>query len=130
MKVIILEGPGHRGKTTTLQILYAVLVTNNAKVESFKSEENNKDFEALLAYKDKKVAIVSQGDLQYHCYDAIEKYAKKNADVLIMAHTNRRSPLEVPDPHTSKVFQKTIADGKLSKVQANANDCKSLENAI
>jgi hypothetical protein len=130
MKVYILEGAKSKGKTTTLQMLYAVLVTNNAQVLYFLSINEGRDFEAVLFYKNKKVAIFSQGDFQNKCKEVITKYMNENVDVLIMAHSIPLSPLTVPSPHAIEVFQKTIADEQLSQVQANTEDCKKLENAI
>jgi hypothetical protein len=130
MNVYILEGAKSKGKTTTLNMLYAVLVTNNAQVLYFLSINEGRDFEAVLFYKNKKVVIFSQGDYQNICKDILTKYMNENVDVLIMAHSIPLSPLTVPSPHTIEIFQKTIADEYLSQVQANTQDCKKLENAI
>jgi hypothetical protein len=130
MKAFILEGPNSKGKTTALQMLYAVLVINNAQVLDFSPINEGRDFEAVLSYKNKKAAIFSQGDFQYICNEIIAKYLKENVDVLIMAHSSRFLPLTVPEPHTIEVFQKTIADRQLSQVQANTEDCRKLEDII
>jgi len=129
MKVYILEGPKSSGKTTTLEMLYAVLFTNNAEVKCPLSLVGDKDFEVVFAYRNKKVAIFSQGDYTKNCKETIAKYAD-SIDVLIMAHSSNLSELKVPTPHTSQVFQKRVKDDSLSIIEANAKDCKDLENAI
>jgi len=129
VKVIILEGSKSKGKTTTLQMLYAVLITNKAEVQCPPSLVGDKDFETVLIYRNKKVAIFSQGDYTKNCKEAIAKYAD-SVDVLIMAHSSDLAELKVPLPHTSQVIQKTEVDDPLSRMKANADDCRTLENAI
>ena len=104
MKVFILEGPKSSGKTTTLQMLYAFLVTNNAEVQCPPSLVGDKDFEVAFAYRGKKVAIFSQGDYTKNCKEAIAKYAD-SVDILIMAHSSELSGLKIEPPHTSQVIR-------------------------
>jgi len=129
MRVIILEGPKSSGKTTTLQMLYAVLLSKNAKTRCPLSLVGDKDFEVVFAYRDKKVAIFSQGDITKNCKEVITKYTN-SADVLIMAHRSDLSELKISPPHTSEVVKKKEAEDPLSRMQANAKDCKTIENAI
>jgi len=131
MKVIILEGWNGRGKTTTLQMVFATLLTNNWTVNNFAlihPSRKIKDFEAILSLDSKTVAIFSEGDNQGHCKAAIVKYA--NCDVLILAHTSRLNALQIPSRHTSLLIQKTVANATNSEVQANAQDCQNIVNNI
>jgi len=129
MKVIILEGPGSSGKTTTLQMLYAALILNKAEIQCPPSLVGDKDFETVLFYKNKKVAIFSQGDYTKNCKDAITRYAEIT-DVLIMAHSSNLSKLKVPPTHMEDTKEKTVKDDSLSRMMANVDDCEELEKLI
>jgi hypothetical protein len=109
MDVILLQGPGSKGKTSTLGLLYALLVTVPATtilggptpVGRIKG-----DFDALLDYTGKKgrrkIAIWSAGDTIGTIKSAVAKYAA-TADVLVIAHsiTAFRTPITaiIPPPH-------------------------------
>lgn len=127
MKIIILEGHRSTGKTTTLQMVYAVLFSSNAIVNNFSiiQHTNDKDFEVELNIpsQNKNVVIHSKGDNQTDCYKAISKYANKNIDVLILAYSDFKNALNT-SPHSSKVINKTIVFKKADELQANADDCK------
>jgi len=130
MRVIILEGPSSSGKTTTLQMLYATLIINKAEILCPPSMVGDKDFETMLVYKNKKVAIFSQGDYTKNCKEAIVRHAEDSVDVLIMAHSSNLSELKVPPPHTKDTKEKTVAEDCLSRMMANVKDCEWLEKAI
>jgi hypothetical protein len=128
MKVIILNGWHGTGKTATMQMLFAVLDTNNATIQRFSiiPNSNGRDFEAELTFKSKTVAIFSSGDIQKVCNATIAKYVAKNIDVLIMPYSSFVTPPIIPKPHTSITIKKTIASKQVSKIQANAIDCKDI----
>jgi len=133
MKIIVLEGKTSSGKTTTLSMVYATLVSKGATVQEFDVIQNNEpteDFEALLYLpkrclfcQRKRVAICSHGDISGNYNTAVSKYSGK-ADVLIIADST--SSTKTPPPY--KVLQKTpLAD---SEVKANTTDCHEIVNLI
>jgi hypothetical protein len=67
---------------------------DKCQVVSKKEPVDGEDFECVLKYNDKTVAIKSSGDAYYQCVDAIVKYA--NWDVLVLAYKNtfKRQPLD------------------------------------
>jgi hypothetical protein len=88
MKIILLMGPPRSQKTTTLNMLYALLTQglSNPPPKMLIQNIPAPDFECVIPYNGKNVAIFSMGDILYRTYDAIIKYCPI-ADVLIIAHS-------------------------------------------
>jgi hypothetical protein len=113
MEVIVLEGPNNTGKTNTLSLLYARLVTASTKpatriinapawVGPYAAME---DFDAMVGYTGvkgrRKIAIYSAGDLLKFIKAAVAKYAPL-ADVLVIPYDPRlKTPITtlIPPPH-------------------------------
>jgi hypothetical protein len=132
MKIIVLEGPNHRGKTTTLGMVFAAIITNGAVVQKFAilPSIQDKDFKTTLAYQGNKVAIYSQGDTQRNCYEIIDRYSS-SVDILILAHSSLHRPLSIDTTiYTKYVVNKTIACSSVSVLEANARDCRSIVRLI
>jgi aspartate/glutamate racemase len=83
----MLTGPKSCGKTTTLTNVYDKLVKISGvkKIKSKTVVEENPDFECILLYEGKKIAIFSLGDLSTKIIAAINKYEEAGMDVLIIA---------------------------------------------
>jgi ABC-type sugar transport system ATPase subunit len=132
MHIIILEGPKGSGKTTTLQMVYAVLKLFNATVTSPPKHiinSSKRDFEAELLFQNKTVAIFSKGDTQSDCITAIQNYAGKNFDVLIIAHTSNLLPLTNNPPttsHTTVTIQKTVPPNHFEEISSHIGDCLNI----
>lgn len=85
MKIIMLAGESNSGKTQTLNGVYDCIV-NSSQIVQAKSQVggNEDDFECVLKYKNKHIALYTMGDYLSACYEAIIKYADK--DILLMAY--------------------------------------------
>ncbi|MDE5690663.1 MAG: hypothetical protein K2I13_00345 [Alistipes sp.] len=90
-KIIMLRGKDYSGKTTTLNLVYDELVNNRkAKVCSYvKLGWKGDDFACTLDYNNQKVAIFSMGDYVDDIRRAIDYYAHKSVDVLVIANRNK-----------------------------------------
>jgi hypothetical protein len=129
MNIIILEGHSHRGKTSTLKMVFGVLFTNGATLQSVNPlpYTSNKDFEASFVYKGKKVAIYTKGDIQRDCNNAIINANTQLVDTLILAHSSTHQLLIIDKTlHTEHIVNKTLSSGTLTEVQANATDCQTI----
>jgi len=94
MKIILLSGKPNAGKSTSLNLLFDK-ITEGGKthIRSPKKPSDGFDFEAVVEYNNKSVAIVSAGDYYYWCVEAVIKYA--NIDVLVLAYSDKfvRAPI-------------------------------------
>jgi len=128
MHIIILRGNKKAGKTPTLQMVYAVLKLLNARVirrPTRITSGNIRDFEAVLSFQNKKVAIFTKGDTQADCKRAITKYARQNVDVLIMAQTSHLPQLNTA-PHISVIVYKTVPPNNFEEMSTHIGDCKNI----
>jgi len=101
MKILMLYGPSHSGKTTTINMVYDALIAQNAipkKPRPFPKAVNiqdykGKDFEAVLECNAKggtiKVALFSMGDIAYEVVHAMSFYEGMGCDVLVCACNDR-----------------------------------------
>lgn len=87
MKLIVLRGDPNQGKTTTLRLVYDILLYLGAQIAEPRTPgRNTDDFKTVLDYKEKRIAISSMGDLLYDVEDKIGEFAGRgDIDVLIIA---------------------------------------------
>lgn len=92
MKIIFLRGKHNCGKTTTINLLYDVLCDKGAEVvEPQRALPSKNDFECILKYKNKKIALFSLGDFTFAPASAIGYYTRAECDVLVVAYSLRNS---------------------------------------
>lgn len=89
MDIILLSGNSNSGKTTTMNVVYEELISKGATVVRSKVQVggNVRDFECVVKYKGKLVAMYSMGDYLMHCCFAAVRYA--SCDKLVLAYNNR-----------------------------------------
>ena len=87
MKVIFLKGKHNCGKTTTLNLLYDALMGKAKVVEPRKELPGKEDFECVLEYNNKKIAIFSLGDYGFAPGAAIGYYTRAKCDILVVAYS-------------------------------------------
>lgn len=125
MKIILLSGKPSTGKTTTLNILYDDLYCNK-KVKLIEPKQklgnNPKDFECVISYLDKEVAIYSMGDFLFACIEAIVKYANK--DFLVLAYSDRFAN------NLATIIQNTKIHVIINKTINNNFDSDSIINEL
>ena len=120
MKIILLSGKQKTGKSTTFNLLYDKLTQNGKKnIVSDKKElghPEDKDFECVVKYRGKRVALYSMGDFDLKCVEAIVKYA--HCDVLILAYSEA----------VHRIIKKSEANpkSKAVKLKTNEKDCESI----
>jgi len=88
MKIILIAGKPNTGKSTTLNILYDKLTDKGARniIEKRKPVGNKKenDFQCVINWNGKSVAIFSMGDILRDIINAIIQYA--HCDIIILAY--------------------------------------------
>ena len=89
MDISLLCGDPNSGKTTTMNLVYSDLIAKGATIVGPKMQtgENPLDFECILKYNGKLIAIFSMGDYLHECWSAVIKYAY--CDKLILAYSDK-----------------------------------------
>jgi len=140
MKIIVLTGKPNSGKTTTFEMLYDLLTKNMKNKPKINKIPNTpkKDFQCILTYKKKKVAIFSAGDNLFLICSAIFIYSE--FDYIIVAHSQSPSgkdkgriiELTKANKHQTLIVKTECKKGSSQKVidKANAKDCKKIIKAI
>lgn len=94
MKIIVIKGNQNSGKTTSIRLVYDLLLYKGAKID--KPRNSGKiyaDFDTELLYNEKRVAINSAGDLLKNIHKTVSDH--DGCDILITASRNfRRSSLD------------------------------------
>lgn len=94
MKIIVIKGNPNSGKTTSIRLVYDLLLYKGAKID--KPRNSGKiyaDFDTELLYNEKRVAISSAGDLLKNIHKTVSDH--DGCDILIIASRNfRRSSLD------------------------------------
>lgn len=137
MKIILLAGNANMGKTSTMIQLYNELKKNDNMMKILEgeeprfSEENTKklkDFECLVSYKGKNIALHSTGDLYYNAMETIIKFADV-ADVLILAYRTAfaKHPLD-------QAIKKSLGSNRVfykdSQKPFDEGDCKKAQEIM
>ena len=89
MKLILLQGPSHCGKTEIFIKLRETLLSDFKCSElHFESINKSRDFQSVIKINNKQIALFSMGDLKGECYNAIIKYL--GVDVLVLPQSDGR----------------------------------------
>jgi tRNA uridine 5-carbamoylmethylation protein Kti12 len=105
MKIIIITGSSHTGKSTTVSKNFRDWLISQGAKEIEKTQQTPREYEGVFQYKGKTIALHSPGDAYFLIVFAIVKYT--HLDVLVL---------------TGKISVKAIA--KLVEViKANKNHC-------
>lgn len=87
MKLILLQGPSHCGKTETFIKLREKIMSAFGGAElHFERINNSRDFQSVIKCNGKLIALFSMGDLKGECIKAILKYL--GLDVLVLAENS------------------------------------------
>lgn len=92
MNIIFLRGKHNCGKTTTFNLLYDELFNKGAEVvEPQSALPGRDDFECILKYNKKKIALFSLGDYGFAPSSAIGYYTRVECDILVVAYSLGKS---------------------------------------
>lgn len=85
-RLIALRGQSHFGKSTTLHMLYRILILDpTTKTISYKVVGRKLDFEAILKVRDYKVGIVNRGDVAATLIKRIRALGKAGCAIIVCA---------------------------------------------
>lgn len=90
MKLIVFKGKDNIGKTTSIRHVFETPIDKGAEVKKYDAQGRwYDDFLAILEYHRKKIVICSLGDLIGAVRNGRELAIENDADILIVAWTNR-----------------------------------------
>ncbi|MDI5950274.1 hypothetical protein [Flavobacterium yafengii] len=135
MEIIVLEGFSNTGKTTTIGILYNLLLSNGGISTNKQAlgRDPNDFSDIVINYKNLKIGIFSMGDNSTAISQGIVNFNNQNCDVFICSlstgtpkvrannRINRFQNIRIP---------KTIASQNITENQANNNDANRLFGLI
>ena len=136
MKIIALKGANSVGKSSTLNLVCDNLIKTGSTIHTSKIVRGNpskNDFECILNYMGKSIAIYTMGDFGYLTIAAIKNYESLSIDVLIIATNNRLvKPTKEILKYTNVIISKTVASPKTpsNNLKANKDDCNLIISHI
>lgn len=87
MKIIVIKGNPNSGKTTSIRLVYDLLLYKGAKIDKPRnSGKTYADFDTELLYNEKRVAISSAGDVLKNIHKTMSDH--DGCDILITASRN------------------------------------------
>jgi hypothetical protein len=90
MKIIMLKGKSHCGKTTTLGMVYKKIIAHGGmSTNKVKLGGDRNDFSDIVIYNNLKIAFYTMGDYSKCIIDAMTRYDKDEVDVFFCACNSR-----------------------------------------
>lgn len=133
MKVIALKGESNIGKTTTLNLLYRILVISLAKPKGNEwTDLGNNDFlDILLTFDNQVLGIVSQGDFEEGVWSVashLQTLYEKGCQMVICAANKSRTKIEEAICNYSdyEFIDKTISSSPSSYTENLKNNLKDI----
>lgn len=130
MEIIVLEGPSDTGKSTTIGLLYQLLLNVGTSTNKQPLGGDPKDFsDIVINYKNLKIAIFSMGDFSTAISKAIVEYNNQNCDFFICSLSTRTPKIRANNRinrFKNTRVSKTVASQSLTESQANNNDANRM----
>ena len=135
MQIIVLEGLSNTGKSTTIGLLYNLLLNNGGTSTNKQPLGNDpKDFsDIIINYKNLKISIFTMGDNSTAISQAIQNYNNKNCDFFICSLSSGTPKIRAKkriNQFINTRIPKTIASQNITQSQANNNDANTILNLI
>lgn len=101
--VIVLQGKGEMGKSTTLRKLIEILEKGNAeKIGKPEKERRKDDTWAVFDYNDRIIGITTSGDNEDELKPVIEYELPENCDIIVCAARTKGSSVDYINNHFKK----------------------------
>jgi hypothetical protein len=134
MKIVALRGDSNSGKTTSLNMLYAELLNRGAKpINPQHALPGKNDFECIVEYKGKRVAISTIGDYIFALGLAMGYYSALEVDTLVIADSNKKyvkNPLFKSRQFDSNYIVIPKVKGGKNPAQQQAADQKAVQDIL
>ena len=132
MNIIALVGPPSCGKTTTLNILYQMLlVQGGVSTNRQQLGGNRNDFSDIVRWNGRSIVIFTMGDYSTQLIQAVQQFSGQNCDVFICACNSRLvKPQREFALYQNIIFNKNQEPNTLSRVTADNQMAQGIFNAI
>lgn len=135
--IIALRGRGNSGKSTTIRLLYDLLLQNGYQIISSNLNTVGGDFVAVFSKNGKTIGVTSSGDTYDLVHDRLDELVNSNCNICLCAcRTFDRVPpgtnaaiIEFKN-YSNQFIEKTIDDNDTTQAGTNLSDARKLLSTI
>lgn len=134
MRIIALQGPSNKGKTSTFNILHKIILDHGG-VSTNKQPYggDKKDFIDTVLYNNLRIGILSMGDQSTPIAKEIWNFYNQNCDLVICALSTGTPKVRANNAlnhFNATRIQKTIAPNVNAELAVNTADAQTIFNLI
>lgn len=135
MRIIVLQGMPNTGKTSTLNLVYNMLVPNGGGVSTNRQPLGGDpgDFSDIVVRGTQRIAFFTMGDYSTYLANAIYDYDRQGCDVLVCALSTNNAKIRANNAlnqfNTTRI-NKTIAPNATAELATNTADAQTIFNLI
>lgn len=136
MRIIVLQGMPNTGKTSTLNLVYDILVPNGGGVSTNRQVIGNptqNDFSDIVVRGTQRIAFFTMGDYSTYLANAIYDYDRQGCDVLVCALSTNNAKVRANNAlnqFNTTPINKTIAPNATTELVINTADAQTIFNLI
>lgn len=134
MRILVLHGMSNVGKSTTLNLVYDLLIAASASSHGNRTVEGNpiySDFSETLTYKGEVIEFFTMGDYPKSLEIAIRNAAHGKANVFICACSRLSGPLiSILQLHRTAFINKNVSVIRRQQHVYNRADAQTIFNLI
>ena len=132
MRVIMLTGGNSCGKTTTLNMVYQMLLSNQGiSTKRQPLGGNPNDFSDIVLFHQQRIAFFTMGDYSGDVVNAMIDYSNQEVAVLVCACNNRFvRPFTKIQNYSHTIIPKTLASENITEQTANTADVNQIFSLI
>lgn len=136
MRIIVLQGMPNTGKTSTLNLVYDLLVPNGGGVSTNRQVIGNpkqNDFSDIVVRGTQRIAFFTMGDYSTYLANAIYDYDRQGCDVLVCALSTNTAKVRANNAlnqFNATRINKTIAPNATAELATNKADAQTIFNLI
>ncbi|MFG0591009.1 hypothetical protein ACF8C4_07730 [Myroides odoratimimus] len=135
MRIIVLQGMPDTGKTSTLNLVYNMLVPNGGGTPTNRQPLGGgpNDFSDIVIRSNQRIAFYTMGDYSTYLANAIYDYDRQGCDVLVCALSTNTAKVRANTAlnlFSATRINKTIAPNATAKLAINTADAQTIFNLL
>lgn len=134
MRIIVLQGPPNKGKTTTINLVWDMLRDiggTSTNRQPYGGDPN--DFIDTVLWNNLKIGILSMGDTSTYIANEIWNFNSQKCDVVICALSTNNAKVRANkalNKFNATRINKTIAPNVTAELATNTADAQTIFNLI